>query len=155
MKKYILKGILDDAGHPRLKETSESYHIDNRVCFDNPKKIYDLACQLGCDELAEEEVYCLCMNKKLRVVGLFMVSHGTVDGSPVSIREIFQKALLLGAVGISLWHNHPTGDVTPSVPDVTVTKQVKEAGQLIGIELLDHVIVGRDTYCSFREEGMI
>lgn len=121
--------------------------------FDSPEKVYTLAKNLRLLEAAEEYVYTLALDNKNKATGLFEISHGTVNSSVISPREIYIRALLLGASSIILFHNHPSGDVTPSKDDILVTKRVKAAGELLGIELLDHLIVG-DKYYSFREEQM-
>jgi DNA repair protein RadC len=105
-------------------------------------------------EEPEEHMYMICMNTKNRIIGVFEVSHGNVNSSIVGIREIFQKALLANAVSIILMHNHPSGDCTPSREDVDVTKKLVEAGKLIGISVLDHIIVG-DNYSSLKDKGYI
>lgn len=103
-------------------------------------------------EEPEEYMYMICMNTKNKVIGVFEISHGTVNTSLVSPREVFQKALLANAVSIILMHNHPSGDSKASREDVEVTKRVAEAGKIIGIELLDHIIIG-DQYSSLKEAG--
>jgi DNA repair protein RadC len=94
------------------------------------------------------------MNTKNKVIGVFEISHGNVNSSVLGTREVFQKALLANAVSIILMHNHPSGDPTPSRQDIEVTKKVAEAGNLIGIELLDHIIIG-DSYTSLKEKGYL
>lgn len=106
-------------------------------------------------EESEEYLYMICMNTKNKIIGVFELSHGTVNSSIFSVREIFQKALLANAVNIILMHNHPSGDPTPSREDVVVTERAKEAGKLIGIDILDHIIVGDGRYCSLKERGNI
>ena len=155
MKKFLLKAYLTDNGQPMLCEESASYNVDMRKAYDDPKRIYDLACQLGCDKMAEESLYCLCLDSKLRVVGLFLVSSGTIDQTIFSVRELFQKALLLGAVKIVVWHNHPSDDPTPSMMDVQMTKRIQLGGEILGVELLDHIIVARSAYTSLQEEGVL
>ena len=103
-------------------------------------------------EEPEEYMYMICMNTKNKVIGVFEVSHGTVSASLVSPREVFQKALLANAVSIILMHNHPSGDITASREDIEVTKRLVEAGKIIGIEVLDHIIVG-DRYASLKGQG--
>ena len=105
-------------------------------------------------EESEEYLYLICMNTKNKVIGVFEVSHGNVNSSVLGAREVFQKALLANAVSIILMHNHPSGDPTPSRQDIEVTKKIAEAGNLIGIELLDHIIVG-DDYTSLKEKGYV
>ena len=102
---------------------------------------------------SEEYVYMIALNTKCRPLGIFEVSHGAVNSSICNPREIFIKALLCGASGIILAHNHPSGDPTPSKEDERVYKRIKDAGNIIGIELLDNIIVGNG-YFSFRENNM-
>jgi DNA repair protein RadC len=106
-------------------------------------------------EEPEEHMYMICMNTKNKVTGVFEISHGNVNSSIVGTREVFQKALLANAVSIILMHNHPSGDPTPSEEDILSTSRIKKAGILIGIELLDHIIIGNNCYISFREEGIL
>lgn len=103
-------------------------------------------------ENSEEYMYMICMNAKNRIIGVFEVSHGNVNSSIVGVREIFQKALLANAVSIILMHNHPSGDPTPSREDINVTKRLVDAGKLLGVEVLDHIIIG-DRYVSLKEKG--
>lgn len=106
-------------------------------------------------EEPEEYLYMICMNTKNRIIGVFEVSHGNVNSSIVGVREIFQKALLANAVSIILMHNHPSGDCTPSRQDIDITKRITEAGKIIGVEVLDHIIVGEHQYCSLKEKGYV
>ena len=83
-----------------------------------------------------------------------MISIGTATYSLVSPREIFLKALEYQAVHIVLLHNHPSGDPSPSEADINVTKRVTECGDILGIVLADHIIIGDNRYISFRENGL-
>ena len=122
--------------------------------FNSPENVYKLATKtLNLLEAAEEYVYLITLNNKNKLTGLFEVSHGTVNSSILSPREIYIRALLLGATNIIIFHNHPSGDPEPSKEDIRATKRLKAAGELLGVELLDHLIVG-DKYYSFREEQM-
>ena len=105
-------------------------------------------------EEPEEYMYMICMNTKNKIIGVFEVSHGTVNSSLVNPREIFQKALLANAVSIILMHNHPSGDPKPSKEDIEVTKRIMDAGKIVGISVLDHIIVG-DRYVSLKEKGYL
>ena len=105
-------------------------------------------------EEPEEYMYMICMNTKNKIVGVFEISHGSVNASIVTPREVFQKALLANAVSIILMHNHPSGDCTASREDVEITKRLVEAGKIVGVEVLDHIIVG-DQYSSLKEKGYV
>ncbi len=102
----------------------------------------------------EEYVYELCLNSKLKPVGIFEVSHGTVNQSLISPREFYQKALLAGAAYVIAIHNHPSGCCTPSSEDHKITRKLKEAGQMIGVPLIDFIIIGDERF-SFKEKDFL
>ena len=97
----------------------------------------------------------LMLNTKGKLLGETVLTKGTVNSSLISPREIFLEALEYNAVSIILIHNHPSGDPTPSENDFLVTKRIKEAGDLLGIELLDHIVIGNNCYVSFAEQKLI
>ena len=104
-------------------------------------------------EQTEEYMYMVCLNTKLEMTSVFEISHGNVNSSIVGCREVFQKALLANAVSIILMHNHPSGDPKPSIEDIEVTRRLMEAGKILGVQVLDHIIVGRPGYTSLKERG--
>ena len=96
-----------------------------------------------------EKVLLLMLDTRNRLIAEEVISRGTVNMSAISSREIFLTALRYGAVSIILIHNHPSGDPMPSREDIALTRQVREAGVMIGIELVDHIILGDRCYFSF------
>lgn len=150
------KTILNDQQRAVLeKECSVNYpEIDRKIS--SPESAVVLARHyLRLHEQTEEYLYMICMNVKLEVTGIFELSHGNVNSSIVSVREMFQKALLANAVSIIVMHNHPSGDPTPSHEDVQVTKRMVEAGKIIGVQVLDHIIIGRHGFSSLKEKGYL
>lgn len=134
------------------KEISVNCPNIDRI-FNNPLKANQFARDfLEMDRRTEEYVYMLCLNTKKAMTGVFEITHGTVNRSYLSPREVYQKALLANAVGIILIHNHPSGNCAPSNEDRRITKQLTEAGKLLNIDLVDHVIIGDESYYSFKEE---
>ena len=103
----------------------------------------------------QERMKLLLLNTKSRLIGETEISKGTVNASIVSPRELFIEALQKNAVSIILLHNHPSGDPQPSREDILVTKKVQEAGWMIGVELLDHIIIGNNRYVSLKEQGYL
>ncbi len=97
----------------------------------------------------------LCLSTKHRVIAYHEVSRGTLDATLVHPREVFKAALLANAAAIILTHNHPSGDPTPSADDHQLTRRLVDAGNLIGIEVLDHVIIGDGRHFSFREAARL
>lgn len=104
----------------------------------------------------EQELVCvMLLNTKGVLIKDVLISQGTVNASVVTPREIFIEALKYHAVNLVLVHNHPSGDPAPSREDLGLTKRVKEAGDLIGIRLMDHIIIGDNSYISLKERGII
>ncbi len=98
-----------------------------------------------------EEFIALHLNAKNTIVSYEIVSIGTLSSSLVHPREVFKAAILSNAASIILCHNHPSGDPDPSKEDLNLTKRLAEAGKLLGIEVLDHVIFGASNYYSLKE----
>ena len=103
----------------------------------------------------QELMKLLMLNSKSRLIGESDISKGTVNASLITPRELLIEALQKNAVSIIVLHNHPSGDPVPSREDILLTKRIREAGQLIGIELLDHIIIGNNCYISFAEKGLL
>ena len=95
----------------------------------------------------------LMLNTRRRVKGHYLVSIGTLDTILVHPREVFRLALITSAASVVLMHNHPSGDPTPSEADIKVTRDLIRAGQLLKIEVVDHVVIGNPKYASLRELG--
>ena len=106
------------------------------------------------EEADREQVIVCCLDTKNQPVSVNVVSMGTLNSSLVHPREVFKTAILSNAANIILFHNHPSGDPSPSQEDISITKRIQEAGTLLGIELLDHLIIGfEDRFCSMKERG--
>lgn len=112
--------------------------------------------------LEVEKFWVLCLNRKNRLLKAVEITSGTATAALAHPREVFRAAIRESAAAVICAHNHPSGDPTPSAPDIHVTRQLREAAKAVDIELLDHVIVGRPTadplargYYSFREAGML
>jgi DNA repair protein RadC len=103
--------------------------------------------------LDREQFLVCCLDAKNASIGVNIVSIGTLTLSLVHPREVFKPAILLNAAAIIAVHNHPSGDPTPSAEDRTLTARLREAGELLGIRLLDHLILGDDRLYSFADQG--
>jgi DNA repair protein RadC len=99
----------------------------------------------------------LMLDGKNRITSIHRVSEGSLNQSIVHPREVFKAAILANSAAIILCHNHPTGDTTPSSEDISITRRLKESGEILGIKVLDHIIVNTETgeYLSFIERGLI
>lgn len=129
----------------------KNYHSRNKVIKTSAdismlvNKIFRLS------EQAEEKLVLICMDIRCRPIGAFEVSHGNVGASFICIREIFIRALLNGAVFIAVAHNHPSGIPSPSEMDWQSFLRLKDAGELIGIPVIDQLIIGNGVYLSMQK----
>ena len=106
-------------------------------------------------ELPHEEFWILYLNNSNKVIKTAQLSKGGITGTLVDVRLVFKEALQLGAVGIILAHNHPSGTLKPSQADISLTKKLKNAGDGLDIKVLDHLIVTEKAYFSFADENML
>jgi DNA repair protein RadC len=105
-----------------------------------------------------EEFLILMVDAKNKIIGIHSVSVGTLSLTVVHPREVFKAAILVNSSAIILAHNHPSGDPNPSREDITLTKRMEEAGKILGIRILDHIILGEESfgnYYSFADSGMM
>ena len=127
---------------------------ENQTAFCSPKAVAEYF-QEDMRHLRQEQFYIMLLKKKKKLIRDVLISKGTVNTSLASPREIFIQALKYEAVSLILVHNHPSGDPSPSKQDIALTQKVLEAGSLIGIGLLDHVVIGEHSYVSMKERGLI
>lgn len=106
-------------------------------------------------DLSHEEFHVLLLNVHHRILDEVLVTRGILDASVIHPREVFRPAILAAAHGIVLVHNHPSGDPEPSAEDRAVTRQLVEAGRAVGIQVLDHVVLGDGRFASFAEAGLL
>ncbi|MCE3278955.1 MAG: repair protein [Bacteroidetes bacterium] len=102
-----------------------------------------------------EEMYLMILNRANKVLGYSKISHGGMSGTVVDTKVVFQTALKAHASSIMLAHNHPSGNLKPSEADLRITKIIKEAGRIMEIPLLDHIILTQEGYYSFADEGIL
>lgn len=136
-----------------VKETSGRYDVRKKI--QNPNDIFNIAQNvLQANEYAEENLWLITLDTKNNITGIFTVSTGSLNSSIVHPREIFKRAVLQNAASIIICHNHPSGDPAPSQEDINITKRIYDAGKILGIELLDHIIIGDNKYTSLKEKGV-
>lgn len=104
--------------------------------------------------LDQEHLRAICVDTKNRVQKVHTIYIGSLNASMVRVGEVFKEAIKLNSAAIIVVHNHPSGDPTPSVEDVMVTRQIIEAGKLLDIDVLDHLVIGHGRYVSMRERGL-
>jgi len=128
--------------------------LKERTAFTSPEDIAEYFME-EMRHKEQEELYVLMMDGKNRLLHYTPLFKGTVNASLVSPREVFIEAMRQQAVGIALLHNHPSGDPSPSREDILITRRIRETGELVGIPLIDHVIIGDTRYVSMKERGIL
>ena len=147
INKYGLKFDNERIGQ-LVKEETYAYDMDSCL-LDGPEKVAALIeFVFDASNLPEERLWLIALNGARRVSGIFEVSHGTLTMSLVSSRSVFQRAMLAGAASIIVSHNHPSGILDVSHSDRQVTEQLRQAGDILGIPLDDHIIVGGGDFAS-------
>lgn len=132
-----------------VKEKETSYDLQ----LTSPECVYELAKLMGMENECDEYCYMVALNTNAKIIGIHEVSHGSLSASLVVPREVFKRAILNNAASIILMHNHPSGNSTPSVEDLSLTKRIIECGNLLSIKLHDHIVIGRGQYTSIAAQN--
>lgn len=134
-----------------VKESSILYDIRR---IESPKDAVELGKRF-IEESDREQLLVCCLDTKNQPTAINVVSVGNLNTSVVHPREVFKPAILSNSASIILFHNHPSGDPTPSKEDTNITERLKECGNILGIKLIDHIIIGDNSYYSLKEKGII
>jgi DNA repair protein RadC len=134
-------------------EKVKSMLVENKRII-SPGEVYKIVSEYleGADR---EHLVLITLDMKNVINSISTVSIGSINSSIVHPREVFKPAILSNAASIILAHNHPSGDTNPSKEDINITQRIKEGGKLLGIDLLDHLIIGDDNYTSLKEKGIV
>ena len=125
-----------------------------KLKFDSPRSVAEYYME-EMRHQEKEKILLLLLDNKLHFIEEYMISLGTVNSSLLSTRDVFIRALKVRASHIMLLHNHPSGDPKPSRQDILITRKIKEAGELMDIPLVDHIILGDGIYTSLKEEELL
>lgn len=106
------------------------------------------------ENLEQEQLRTIHLNTKSRVISSRLIYQGSVHTTVVRLAELFRYAIIDNATSIILCHNHPSGDPTPSPEDAAITREIVKAGQLLDIDVLDHIVIGRGKFVSLKERGL-
>ena len=139
----------------QVRESSKLYDVEKKITYPiDAANIINAVFDLENED--KEKFGILVLDTKNKVNAAHIVSMGSLDSTLVHPREVFKLAILNNASSIICFHNHPSGDPNPSKEDVNVTKRLQAAGKILGIELVDHIIIGADKrYISLKQETLI
>lgn len=146
--------VANDALIIAVATTKISRRIKNAYAMHNPEVVKDyLRIRLG--HLGREVFTTIFLNTKHHVIECEDMFKGTISSCEVHPREIMRRALMLNSAAIIISHNHPSGDPTPSQADRHLTTKIVEAGALVGVRVLDHIVIGGNSTFSFAEQGLL
>ena len=128
--------------------------LEKNYIISKPEDIYDLV-KDDMKYFEQEHFRILMLNTKNIVINIKDIFIGASDSSVIETRKVFKEALKYNAKNITICHNHPSGDPNPSKEDVNISLRIKEAGKIIGIDLLDHIIIGDNRFISLKYKGVI
>lgn len=137
-----------------IKMVKESSFLYQTRTISSPKDAYEMIKE-QLEGLDREQFIIACLNTKNEPTNISVVAVGTLNKAIVHPREVFKTAILSNAASIIAFHNHPSGETTPSQQDIQLTNRLYEAGELLGIKLLDHLIIGDGTFTSLKEKGYL
>ena len=137
-----------------IKMVKESSFLYQTRTVSSPNDAYEMIRE-QLKDLDREQFIIACLNTKNEPTNISVVAVGTLNKAIVHPREVFKTAILSNAANVIAFHNHPSGDTEPSQQDIQLTNRLYEAGELLGIKLLDHLIIGDGTFTSLKEKGYL
>lgn len=154
-----IKGI----GFAKAVQIKACFELGKRKYLEPELKDFDVkdpqsvvkAIRANIKDKAKEHFKLILLNTRNKIIGISTVSIGSLNASIVHPREVFKEAISHSAASVILAHNHPSGDPEPSEDDLTITKRLVEAGKILGVEVVDHIIISKNGYFSFKEKGLI
>lgn len=160
MTSDFLESIVEFEGYNSEQSKEPGYYVISRVretkrrsvTVSSPKDIYTLIKDVVAEE-QREIFHGLYLSTKNHLIRLETISIGSLNAAIVHPREILKPAIKYSAASFAIAHNHPSGDPQPSAEDIAFTKRMAKCGDLMGIKLIDHVVVGKDSYFSLKEAG--
>jgi DNA repair protein RadC len=154
-----IKGI----GLAKATQIKACFELGRREDLEPELKDFDIkdpeavvkAIRSSIKDKAKEHFKLILLNPRNKIIGISTISIGTLNASLVHPREVFKDAITHSAASVVLAHNHPSGDPEPSEDDITITKRLIEAGKILGVEVIDHIIISKNGFFSFKERGLI
>jgi len=154
-----IKGI----GLAKAAQIKACFELGKREDLEPEEKDFDIrnpesvvkAIRATIKDKAKEHFKLVLLNPRNKIIGISTISIGTLNASLVHPREVFKEAIMHSAASVVLAHNHPSGDPEASEDDLKITKKLVESGKILGIEVIDHIIIGKSNFCSFKERRLI
>ncbi len=148
---HLLRRFIAEAS--RLYEVKTGRALSDALEIRGPKDAYEFL-RLEMETLDQEQLRTINLNTKNRIISSPLIYQGTVNSTTVRIAEVFRPAILDNATAIIVCHNHPSGSPEPSPEDVALTHDLQKAGKLLGVDVLDHIVIGQGSFVSLKDKGV-
>lgn len=137
----------------RIYEVRTGAPIEDALQIRAPRDAYEFL-RTEMEDLEQEQLRTIHLNTKQRILSSRLVYQGSVHTTVIRVAELFRYAIIDNATGVIICHNHPSGDPTPSPEDAALTREIVKAGQLLDIDVVDHIVIGRGKFVSLKERGL-
>lgn len=148
---HLMRSFLAEAS--RIYEMRTNQRLEDTLRISSPTDAYEFL-RVEMEGLEQEQLRTLNLNTKNRILSAPMIYQGSVHTTVIRIGEIFRPAIIVNASGLIVAHNHPSGDPTPSPEDAAITREIVKVGQLLDIDVVDHIVIGRGKFVSLKERGL-
>lgn len=148
---HLMRSFLAEAS--KIYETRTNQHLEDALHIGSPRDAYEFL-RVEMEDLEQEQLRTLNLNTKNRILSAPMIYQGSVHTTVIRIGEIFRPAILDNASGLIVAHNHPSGDPTPSPEDAAITREIVKVGQMLDIDVVDHIVIGKGKFVSLKERGL-
>jgi len=154
-----IKGV----GLAKAAQVKAAFELGRRQELEPEQKDYDIknpqsvvkAIRSSIKDKAKEHFKLILLDNRNKIIGISTISIGTLNASLVHPREIFKEAIIHNSASVVLAHNHPSGDPEPSEEDIKITERLVKSGKILGIEVIDHIVIGKANFVSFKERGLL
>lgn len=137
----------------RIYEIRTNQRLEAALQITGPQDAYEFL-RVEMKDLEQEQMRVLNLNTKCRILSAPMIYQGSVHTTVIRIAEIFRPAIIDNATDLIIAHNHPSGDPTPSPEDAAITREIVKVGQMLDIDVMDHIVIGRGKFVSLKERGL-
>lgn len=148
---HLMRHFVAEAS--RIYEVRTGKPVEDSLQIRSPRDAYEFL-RAEMENLEQEQLRTIHLNTKQRILSSRLIYQGSVHTTVIRVAELFRYAIIDNATGLIVCHNHPSGDPTPSPEDAAITREVVKAGQLLDIEVVDHIVIGKGKFVSLKERGL-
>lgn len=148
---HLMRSFLAEAS--KIYEVRTNQRLEDALRISTPQDAFEFL-RVEMEGLEQEQLRTLNLNTKNRILSAPMIYQGSVHTTVIRVGEIFRPAIIDNASGLIIAHNHPSGDPTPAPEDAAITREIVKVGQMLDIDVVDHIVIGKGRFVSLKERGL-